>query len=479
LPSPKLPGGSGRRHCASATYHKEPITYTFPVGVDMSVVQKTHEDDNIHGYARVDTTGEVRLRRLPRNSKYGEGKGYVSVDINVSHPDISIDWTLEGDSRFLTITTPLYAKLDSSVHHCVSLDVIVWLPEDAVFKSLLISAITLGLTVLDDIKVDVGESKLESISGHISFPTPSSADTPNVPISHPEFRFDSRRVEVHSISGDINGLFPLLDHLGLVSQSGNIDVSVIPHEELPSHPAPADLNVHTASGDMDLRLPLLSTTKPKFTPPPRDYITTVSSASGDISGTYYLGSSAVFETVSGHIKMKILPIVQHGSADGLDADPRADFKTKTISGQTEVEILDPMFISALAPEQLDRKDNPAPYHSIGDQDPYRLLPGSGKLFSHTTTSTKENKLRNLQSFHKTTSSDIVIHCPDAWEGSVSAITMSGDISTEGKDLKLIKLKKGFVRKELLARKGVDSGDIGSFTTVESLSGDIRFAAGSN
>ena len=90
MPPPKLPVGPGRRYCASATYHKEPITYNFPVGGDISVVQKTHEEDNIHGYARVDTTGEIRLRRLPKSSRIGGGKGYASVDINVSHPDIDI-----------------------------------------------------------------------------------------------------------------------------------------------------------------------------------------------------------------------------------------------------------------------------------------------------------------------------------------------------------------------------------------------------
>lgn len=275
-------------------------------------------------------------------------------------------------------------------------------------------------------------------------------------------------------------LFPLLDHVGLVSQSGNIDVSVLPHEALPSDPAPADLNVHTSPGDIDLRLPLLSTTKPKFTPPPRDYITKVSSASGDISGTYYLGSSGIFETVSGHVKMKILPIVQHGSADDPDADPKADFKTKTISGQTEVDILDPMFISPLTPERPEQQDTPTPYRSIGDQDPCRLLPGSGNLFSYTNTAGPEAmKLRSVQSSHKTTSSDILIRCPDAWEGSVSGLTMSGDISIKGKELNVIKFKKGFVRKELLARKGVDSGDVGSFTSMETMSGDIRFVAEAN
>lgn len=470
MPPPKLPGG-GRRYCASATYHKDPISYYFPLDGDVSIVQKTRDDDDARWHSQVETRGEIRLRRFPKNS--AEKKGYATAVINVSHPDINVEWILENDSRALTITTPRFADLDSSTHHCVSLDIIVWVPEYAKITSLIVEAVTLGLTVVDDIQLDVNEARFRSLSGHVSFPTPSSADTPNMPISHPEFRFDSRRIEVQTISGDINGLFPLLDYLEIGSKSGNIDVSILPHDALTSAPSPASLNIHTASGDIDGRLPLSSNRKPKFTPPPRNYITTVSSASGDISGTYYLGSSSIFETVSGQMKVKVLPILQYG--DDPDQDPKAVFTTETISGDTELEILDPMFISPITAEHPTQQDNSARYQPIGEEDTYRLMPGRGQIFSYISTARSTGKkLRSLRSSHNSTSGEISIRNPPVWEGSVSGRTLTGDVELEGEGLDIIKNKKGYISREFLARKGVDRADIGSLTTIESISGDILF-----
>jgi hypothetical protein len=475
MPSPKLPGG-GRRYCASATHHKDPITYYFPIDGDVSVVQKTRDHDYSGRHTQVETRGEIRVRRFPKDS--AEKKGHATAVINVSHHEIEVEWTLENDSRALTIITPRFADVDSSIHHCVSLDITVWVPEDAKLSSLIVDAVTLGLTVIDDIQLDVNEAKFRSLSGHISFPTPSSADTPNMPISHPAFRFDSRRIEVQTISGDINGLFPLLDYLEIGSKSGNVDVSILPHDALASAPSPATLNIHTTSGDIDGRLPILSTRKPKFAPPPRDYISTVSSASGDISGTYYLGSSTILETISGQMKVRVLPVLQFG--DNPDKDPKATFSTQTISGDTELEILDPMFISPITLEHPTQQYPSAPYRPIGDEDPYRLMPGRGQSFSYVgTRRSAEKKLHSLRSSHNSTSGEISIRNPSAWEGTVSGHTLSGDITLEGKGLDIIRNKKGYISREFLARKGVDSGDIGSITTIESISGDILFRTESN
>jgi hypothetical protein len=480
MPSPKPPAGPSRSYCPSATYKKDPVAYEFPVGGDFSVVQTTHDNrDYNDGYQEVKTVGEIHLRRLQKGSKVGDGRGYVTVDISVSHPDIQVEWTLEQDFRFLKVSTPRFAKLGTTGPHCASLDIVAWLPEDAALTSLSLSSVTLELRVLDDIKIEVsGDSKLASVTGNVYFPPPSSPYIRDLLFSEPAFRFHSRRIEVETVSGNISGLYPLLDYLRLASQSGDIEVMVLPHDALPSDPAPADLDIYTTSGNITVYLPVSCDQDPEYTPPPRDYTTRVGSVSGHISGTYYLGSFGEFKTVSGDVKMKILPVVQYGSSENPDKDPRIVFQTNSFSGDIEVEMLDPIFISPITNRYPDQHDVPTPHPPIGDHDPYLLIPEAGKLFSKVSTSdTRAKKLRSLDSSHATKSGDIEIHYPDAWEGSVFGKTTSGDIVFEGKDLRVIKAHKGFLQKEVLARKRVDSGSVGSSDVLSTVSGDLWFIAG--
>jgi hypothetical protein len=480
MPSPTPPAGPSRSYCPSARYKKDPVAYEFPVGGDFSVVQTTHDGrDYNDGYQEVKTVGEIHLRRLQKGSKVGDGKGYITVDISVSHPEIQVEWTLEQDFRFLKVSTPRFAKLGNTGPHCASLDIVAWLPEDAALTSLSLSSVTLELRVLDDIKIEVsGDSKLTSVTGNIYFPPPSSPYMRDLLFSEPAFRFRSRRIEVETVSGNISGLYPLLDYLRLVSHSGDIDVTVLPHDALPSYPAPADLDIYTTSGDVNVYLPVSSNQDPEYTPPPRDYTTKVGSVSGDISGTYYLGSFGEFETRSGDVKMKILPVVQYGSSENPDKDPRISFRTDSISGSIKVEMLDPIFISPITNGFPNQHDVPTPHQPIGDDDPYLFIPKAGKLFSKVSTSNSmAKKLRSLDSSHATKSGDIEIHYPDAWEGSVFGKTTTGTVLFEGKDLEVIKAHKGLVQKEVLARKRVDSGLVGSSDVLSTVTGDIWFVAG--
>lgn len=342
------PVDAGHAYCPSATRRKEPVTYEFPVGADLTVLQTTHDNDDRWASANVKTSGEVHLRRIPKDSEHGN-RAYFTVDVHVSDADLQIQRAWDEDSRTLKISTPRYAKLKSRGPHCVSLEITAWFPEDAELSNLLIEAVTLTFRVFDDIKVKVkGRSKFTTLSGDVHFPTIESSGTlseqntlgsegPDIvdrstfesqgELSHkswfkagPTHPFSSRRILVETVSGSIHGFYPLLDYLGISTQSGRVEVGVLPQEASKDAPAPADLEVQTASGRIKVDLPVNGVKNPKFTPPARNYITNVHSSSGKIEGTFYLGSVGSFKSTSGTIQINALPVVQASSNNNQDDD---------------------------------------------------------------------------------------------------------------------------------------------------------------
>ncbi|KAI9049397.1 hypothetical protein LZ554_006431 [Drepanopeziza brunnea f. sp. 'monogermtubi'] len=109
----------------------------------------------------------------------------------------------------------------------------------AELSNLLIEPVTLNMGVSDDIKIEVsGQSKFACISGAVSFPSfvaGSGQDQKKSGWGASESGycpFSSFRILAETMSGDINGNYPLMDYyLGLSSESGSIKVDVpIPQE---------------------------------------------------------------------------------------------------------------------------------------------------------------------------------------------------------------------------------------------------------
>lgn len=462
-PSRGTPAESSKPYCPSATYKYEEAVYGFPVGSDLTVIQTTHDGDEARSMSRVETKGEVHLRRLPVDSEHGSSP-HFTVDVRVSDPNIQVDKSWDEHSRTLKVSTPRWTS--TSRRHCVSLEITAWFPADAEFTNLLVEAVTLSLRVLDDIKVNVsGRSKLATLSGDVIFPGIGDSDkrekdvdpsndpsTPgqNLMSSQSELEasasFSSRRIFVETTSGEIKGQYPLLDYLAFSTQSGDIKVDVLPHDASPSAPAPAELEVQTAAGTISVNLPLLSE---KYTPPPRDYITDVHTTAGGIHGTFYLGSLSNFKSNAGVLNFKALPIVQASAPGNSSGAVRGTFDTHTVSGVTDIEVLDPLFIDS---------------KSASEQ---QLHPNSSK-------DDKPKKLRNLQSKHSSNSGDISVVYPKAWEGSVHEKTVSGAIVAKGSGMRTIRERKGWAYNELLARKGVENKGEGCMVEMSNIAGPLTF-----
>lgn len=389
--------------------------------------------------------------------------------------------TWDEGSRSLKISTPRYASLSGLGRHCISLEITAWFPENSKFTNLNIEAVSLTLRVMEDIKIDVsGRSKFTTVTGDVWFPsvddnlfyivypeisTSSSNDAPISP-------FSSRRTIVDTATGSISGAYPLEDLLQISSQSGSINVKVIPYPADPSAPMPADLEIQTSSGSIKAILPARSIFDPNYTPPARNYITRVHSNSGSVGGLYYLGSDTHFKTNSGSIKIVALPVLQ------ADVEKANVFETHTLSGSTTVDIQDPIFISPLASSDIGDQD---PYHVIASSSPSPSKPKAQQLFeidarasSSSSSSGEQQKLLSLKSSHSSTAASVKVHYPDPWAGTIHVKTVSGSVALKGAGLRFLKNRKGPGFTEILAKRGVVDGDEGSMVEMNSVAGSLAF-----
>ncbi|PVH87915.1 hypothetical protein DL98DRAFT_566312 [Cadophora sp. DSE1049] len=467
------PIDSSTPYCTAAKHKEDVVTYEFPVGSDITVLQTTRESGGSLFQTYVSTVGEIRLRRLPKDSKHGN-RAYFTVDVQVSDESLQVEKSWDEDSRVLKIVTPRAAPLSAGETHCISLEITAWIPEDAQFSNLLIEAISLTLRVLDDVKVNVsGRSKFTTISGGVRFPAINATDAKSQTDSSAwrsseEFPFSSRKIIVETMSGSIKGNYPLMDILGLSSQSGSIRVDVFPQPVLPSAPAPADLEVQSSSGTIQVNCPVGGT----YTPPPRNYITTVHSTSSTISGSYYLGSSNSFKTTSGTIRITGLPVLRGGDSPTA---PNNSFETHTISGTTDVEVLDPIFISLLSNSLESQKP-------VGDDEPFLVIPpgnmATQALFEiDSRTTAEDTKLHTLSSIHSSNSASIRLEYPSAWEGTVHGKCVSGNIVAKGEGVRIINSRNGPGYSELKARKGDMGKGQGSMVEMKGISGSLTFLVG--
>ncbi|KAI9749881.1 MAG: hypothetical protein M4579_006701 [Chaenotheca gracillima] len=184
---------------------------------------------------------------------------------------------------------------------------------------------------------------------------------------------DSRETRIQTTSGDIKGPFNLFDLLSLKSTSGDIDISLTPKPARKGlESTPARLVIETISGDIRSTV---SASAKKI--PPRDYQTDVSTVSGTVTGDGLLGSRTVLTSSSGDLRLKLLPVSTSDSSA---------FNTHTQSGDTKIELLE--------------------YHGKG-------------------------AFPTLVSTHQTTSGEVNLRYPSAWEGTMEGHSISGGVKIHG------------------------------------------------
>lgn len=461
FPNPIHDGGSYCQHVSKS----EQTTFDIIDAAGIVVIQEFYQQESPHYGPEVKTAGEVRIRNLPRSSK--EGKAHFTVEVKSSHPELSVLRTLNELDGSLKISTPRFANLGIHETPCISLEITAWVPEDVEISKVFFNLATLSIRISDDVNVKiVKDATLKTISGHVRFPndSTSSASHPSLstkiePKTH--FDFDSRHIVVETVSGRIEGTYPLYDLLKVSSQSGAIGIDVKPKPALESAPAPATLDIRTSSGRIEVSSPVKD---PRATYL-REYITRVKSFSGAIQGDFFVGSTGTFDTASSRIQLLVRPVLSATSDD--DDESRNEFSTHSVSGNTHVTLLEPLFTLPSTNGNVRNSAIESTPNSHDSPYPPTLIESSSSSFQ-----AYKSKLRTVHSTHKTSSGSIEAYYPVAWIGNIEAKTISGRIELEGKGIDIVERHDGWGYKNIKARKGVERDEDGSSVKLETLNAAI-------
>ncbi|KAI9641315.1 hypothetical protein NHQ30_010117 [Ciborinia camelliae] len=449
---PKFPNPihTGGPYCQNIS-ESEQTTFEIPNASGLVVLQDFYKQDFPHNGRKVITAGEVRIRNLPSNSH--NGKAHFTVDVKLSDPELSVIKTWNEDDGTLKISTPRFAHPGTHDRPCISVEITAWVPEHAKISNVFFDLVTLSIRLFGDVNIKVsGDTVLKTVSGYVDFTKPLSLSSNQASITASGFQsvtnaeFDSRRIIIETVSGRIEGAYPLYDLLKLSSQSGTIGVDIHPKPVLESAPAPATLDIHTASGGIEVQSPIKI---PQATHP-REYITRVESISGTIQGDFFIGSMGSFKTSSNTIQLVAKPVLP---ATSDDEGQRNEFSTFSVSGSTHVTLLDPLFI----------------------------LPPTGQTYKepidsnhYSSIQVYNSKLRTFHSTHRTTSGGIEAYYPSTWIGNIEAKTISGRIEVEGKGIEIVKRNDGWGFKRIKARKGVERDEDGGSVGLKTVGGGIKF-----
>ncbi|KAI9744945.1 MAG: hypothetical protein M1818_001872 [Claussenomyces sp. TS43310] len=511
---PKQPSDGHVSYCPSATEDLSGYmpTYEISQGKQLAVLQIDYDyGDSQEEYLR--TAGKVIFRRLPE-SKRDSKTGFITFSVwGSSRHGVGPEVNIDEEVQAVLIKLPRHSTLGGK-ENCLSVEVTAWLPEDSVFETVQCFASQLSIEVFDGINVHAsGKVVFESTAGDIIMPSvnesnpairkalpqlrdlrkvlehatedeavpvneisgkklplpaisaasgslhrshelpPSRSQSPSISDSRNTQRgIFAKEMSMQTSSGSITGTFLLCDNLELYSQSGNIDVVILPQKSESGSPI-AMFGGESQSGSLRVRYPIYG----DYEIPERDYRTHLKSRSGSISGTYFLGTEFEANTNSGSVKIEVLS----GTSQG-----KSSLSTTTFSGST---------YASLFPRRRSVPDK-SDFIDIGDGDPYLLYPPAPNQAG--ALSQDRSFIRELTSKHMSNSGSIKLRYPEEWEGEIHASTIAGSIRVSGPDVRTIKEgNKNWAFKEVIARKGTDA-EHASLADVNAIVGEVDVWIGS-
>ncbi|KAI1825168.1 hypothetical protein F4861DRAFT_207836 [Xylaria intraflava] len=401
-----------------------------------------------HGAMSVDVGGQINIRKLNGSN----GNPRMVLEMSANEPGLRVYTSQDADQQLMRVSVPeQYKSTIPGQRPCVEMKGTVWVPEKAELGTLTIGVTNLDILLFEGLSLHVaGSTKIASVTGGIQ----TGANKPifyedrvERPLGKPDFAFvpakdswlfSSNLTEVYTTTGNINGNWPLYDSLRLHTTSGDMNVSITPKKQLQGNHKPAILSLSTVSGTISAAEPIH---EPSLIPR-RDYLVDIKSISGKVQAALAFGADITAHTTSSEMVLDVLPVV---NIDKQTPRNPARLETITTSGQTEVQVLEPLFFN--------------------DKGVALVMRGRDSRV-----------LDSLEATHKSTSSDIRLRYPQLWEGMLYAETTGGQLNAKGKDLKITKYTGGWPGSKMEARKG-DAGAKSTITartllgTVDVLVGD--------
>ena len=242
--------------CKTTEYRAPHETFSVNFVEDRSlrIVQKMSRDNWDAGWQPF-VFGDVIVR--PQDDR-GPGPS-VDVEVITNGEGIEVKTQWSESNQTLVVETPTRISWNDQDHlrPCIQVRITVWVPDehDPALRNFIVSAVSLDLKIADNLVLRVDDTlSLDTVSGNIR----GAADggPPGQPQPPTDFGLNARFINVETISGDIQGWWPLYDRLHVASASGDIRIGVGPQPVLESHPLPAILEVESVSGNVDISEPI-------------------------------------------------------------------------------------------------------------------------------------------------------------------------------------------------------------------------------
>ena len=363
------------------------MDFTNPTKFSFTQVSRDNANQLDPRLSYVKTLGSIEVRNT------GESTGsYIHVDLDIRG----------SDSRLTSPEALGIAKTDSSL--------VLKTPKRFTTNGIPNRAIPVPCLYISAVITINSRAKLEKLgidSASLAVIFRPGLDYAESRVVETKARFDStstysRETVINVNSASVTGSFPLYDLLSIHTDSGSINVDILPKNASRAAVKPAVLRLNSNSGS--IRNSIATNAVPK-----RDYQTSISTSSGSIEAQVLHGLRTSLRSINGRITAHMYPYGHN--------DSRTDIEVHCTSGGIGVTL----------------------HPSI----------------SHPTT-----PLKKLYGYYRGVSGSLSLFYPAQWQGTVVGNTLSGGVNLDWQGLRTVKDRKdGHVKRQIEAVRGKGEGKL--------------------